>query len=207
MFKILPNRYPSPSRPRLHCEKHSSSGFTGEPSVSACRLRRLGTSHERRFRHECRPYSPAALFRFPSPEPMRLTAMHGLRNQVRKTGNAMKTFLPSAPSISAASCLLGVWIAGAAGTVMSANAADSWNVLPAFKVILAQSPEIGLFQKYSGQIAVSSVIIGLAIFVVWTIYRRHHEAEARTLTGSYISDGVEATWIKFPDLTPMGAGI
>ena len=133
--------------------------------------------------------------------------MHGLRNQVRKTGSAMKTFLPSAPSISAASCLLGVWIAGAAGTVMSANAADSWNVLPALKVILAQSPEIGLFQKYSGQIAVSSVVMGLAIFVVWTIYRRHHEAEARTLTGSYISDGVEATWIKFPDLLTMGADI
>jgi CheY-like chemotaxis protein len=71
----------------------------------------------------------------------------------------------------------------------------------------AVAPAVTTWETYSGYVLASTVFIGLLMFVGWTAYRRYHETEVRALSGGYIADGVEAAWLKFPELLKTGADV
>jgi CheY-like chemotaxis protein len=66
---------------------------------------------------------------------------------------------------------------------------------------------IGALEKFSGPLLVGTVVGGILLFVGWTLYRRRHESEIRALTGNYLSDGIEAAWLKFPEVLKAGADV
>ena len=90
--------------------------------------------------------------------------------------------------------------------VPAAYSADSSNQVDAHAKAIGLSA-ISMLEQFSGVIFAGTVLVGILLFVGWTIYRRRHEREVRLLTGGYISDGVEAAWLKFPELLKTGADV
>jgi CheY-like chemotaxis protein len=130
--------------------------------------------------------------------------MFGLKHSFNTPRGIMKRIFPSLLIVSIA--LLPIHVVPVAFAVGSGKQAS----VDAHAVAVGlsnQEPATSVLQQFSGIILVGTVSMAILLFLGWTIYRRHHESEVRLLAGSYISDGVEAAWLKFPELLKTGADV
>jgi CheY-like chemotaxis protein len=123
-----------------------------------------------------------------------------------------KTISPEAArlikAVSVLTAICGVLLASPMASQAGQPGADkAQNQLPASVDFPTTHSSGNAVEEFSGLLLGGTGVTAILLFVVWTLYRRHHEAEIRALTGSYIADGVEAAWLKFPELLKTTADV